>query len=424
MVVKLNHNKLDPKEAWYSKVRVVEARTDIGSMFYLVDENYNFIEFTKEFLDMISSRSNNSVSPNTLKSYCYDLRYFIIFLNIKNLSVLSLDGRPDILVDYKLWLKNPFRFYENVYLLSNYSTYNYKKYDLKDSTINQYIDRVSSLYLWLKATNKIKENPVIYRNIIATSSMRDRDLLTHTRRNRKIQINSLKSKPPKVLPKTIDQNLFTKFLNNLNLLRDKIILLCLKEGGFRASELLGIHLEDIDFAEQGLWVRFRPNNSNLARAKSGYGKDRFVNLSTDLMALIDTYISTEWIESNPNNDFLFVVVKSNVFNINGKAMTKSTLDSMFRYYSMKTFGYTIVNGDKIPKYNLHPHMLRHTHATELAREYIRKGESVNWKFISMRLGHSSITTTIEIYSHLKIEDYKKEYYRLHINKNSKNNDLF
>ncbi len=43
MVDKLNHNKLDLKEAWYSKVRVVDAKTDIGSMFYLVDENYNFI---------------------------------------------------------------------------------------------------------------------------------------------------------------------------------------------------------------------------------------------------------------------------------------------------------------------------------------------------------------------------------------------
>jgi integrase/recombinase XerD len=81
-------------------------------------------------------------------------------------------------------------------------------------------------------------------------------------------------------------------------------------------------------------------------------------------------------------------------------MTKSTLDSMFKYYSKKT-------GIKI-----HPHMLRHTHATELAREYISKGEQINWEYISKRLGHSSITTTMEIYAHLKPEDYKKEYQRL------------
>ena len=32
--------------------------------------------------------------------------------------------------------------------------------------------------------------------------------------------------------------------------------------------------------------------------------------------------------------------------------------------------------------------------------------------ISKRLGHSSVTTTIETYAHLKPEDYKKEYQRL------------
>ena len=64
-------------------------------------------------------------------------------------------------------------------------------------------------------------------------------------------------------------------------------------------------------------------------------------------------------------------------------------------------------------------MLRHTHATELAREYISKGEQINWEYISKRLGHSSVTTTIETYAHLKPEDYKKEYQRLQEYKNQK-----
>ena len=86
-------------------------------------------------------------------------------------------------------------------------------------------------------------------------------------------------------------------------------------------------------------------------------------------------------------------------------MTKSTLDSMFKYYSKKI------------EIKIHPHMLRHTHATELAREYISKGEPINWKYISERLGHSNVTTTMEIYAHLRPEDYKKEYHRLQEYKN-------
>ena len=198
----------------------------------------------------------------------------------------------------------------------------------------------------------------------------------------------------------MEQKDFKRFLDSVNLLRDKIILLCLKEGGFRSNELLGVHLEDIDFAEQGLWIRFRADNINSARAKAGYGRDRFVHLPTDLMTLIDRYISSEWLKSNANNDFLFVVVNSNTPSDNGQAMTKSTLDSTFKYYSKKT------------KIKIRPHMLRHTHATELAREYISKGEQINWEYISKRLGHSSVTTTIETYAHLKPEDYKKEYQRL------------
>lgn len=396
-----------PKDKWYEIIRIVKAQTDLGLMYYLVDDNYDFITLVKEYLNMIQARAEREVSPNTVKSYCYQLWYFIIFLRIKDLDILDLDGKPDILAQFKLWLKSPYRFYENIEVLNYDIEFNYIEDSLSVTTINGIISRVSSLYLWLKASNKIKENPVIYRSVMVTQSMRDRDMLAHTRRSRTIQVNTLKSKVPKTIPKTIEQKDFKKFLDSVHLLRDKIILLCLKEGGFRSNELLGIHLEDIDFAEEGLWVRFRADNSNGSRAKAGYGRDRFVHLPTDLMVLIDKYISSEWLKSNADNDFLFVVVNSNTPSDNGQAMTKSTLDSMFKYYSKKT-------GIKI-----HPHMLRHTHATELAREYISKGEQINWEYISKRLGHSTVTTTMEIYAHLRPEDYKKEYQRLQEYKNQK-----
>lgn len=400
-----------PKNKWYEKIKIVKAQTDLGEMYYLVDENYDFIPLTKEYLDIIQARAEREVSPNTVKAYCYQFWYFIVFLKIKGLEILDADGKPDILAQFKLWLKNPYRFYENIEIFNYDMEYEYTEDSLNISTINGIISRVSSLYLWLKASNRIKENPVVYRNVMMTASMRDKDMLTHTRHIKTIQINSLKSKVPKVLPKTIQQKDFKRFLDNVNLLRDKIILLCFKEGGFRSNELLGVHLEDIDFAEQGLWVRFRPDNTNKARAKTGYGRDRFVHLPADLMALIDRYISSEWLESNADNDFLFVVVNSNNHSDNGHAMSKSTLDSMFRYYSNKT-------GIKI-----HPHMLRHTHATELAREYISKGEPINWEYISKRLGHASVTTTMEIYAHLKPEDYKKEYQRMQQYKENKRKGL-
>ncbi|WP_434798779.1 tyrosine-type recombinase/integrase [Terrisporobacter vanillatitrophus] len=396
-----------PKYKWYEIIRIVKAQTNLGLMYYLVDNNYDFINLVKEYLNMIQARAEREVSPNTVKSYCYQFWYFVVFLKIKDLDILDLDGKPNILAQFKLWLKNPYRFYENIEVLNYDIEFEYIKDSLSITTINGIISRVSSLYLWLKASNKIKENPVVYRSVMVTQPMRDKDMLAHTRHSRTIQVNTLKSKVAKTIPKTVEQKDFKKFLDSVNLLRDKIILLCLKEGGFRSNELLGIHLEDINFAEEGLWVRFRADNTNGSRAKAGYGRDRFVHLPIDLMTLIDRYISSEWLESNANSDFLFVVVNSNISYENGNGMTKSTLDSMFKYYSKKT-------GVKI-----HPHMLRHTHATELAREYISKGEQINWEYISKRIGHSSVTTTMEIYAHLRPEDYKKEYQRLQEYKNQK-----
>ncbi|MFU7515735.1 tyrosine-type recombinase/integrase [Clostridium sp. HCS.1] len=401
-----------PKDKWHEIIRIAKAQTDFGLMYYLIDDNYNFIELVKEYLNMIQARAEREVSPNTVKAYCYQLWYFVVFLKIKDLGILDLDGKPDLLAQFKLWLKNPYRFYENIEVLNYDIEFDYIDDSLETTTINGIISRVSSLYLWLKASNRIKENPVVYRSVMVSKSMRDKDMLAHTRHSRTIQVNTLKSKVPKKIPKTVEQKDFKKFLDRVNLLRDKIILLCLKEGGFRSNELLGVHLDDIDFAEQGLWVKFRPDNINCSRAKAGYGRDRFVHLPTDLITLIDRYISSEWLESNADNDFLFVLVNSNKPSDNGQAMTKSTLDSMFKYYSLKVFGFEVKNGKKVPKYHITPHMLRHTHATELAREYINKGEQINWEYISKRLGHSSVTTTMEIYAHLRPEDYKKEYQRL------------
>ncbi|MGE1103239.1 tyrosine-type recombinase/integrase [Peribacillus simplex] len=388
-------------------ISVRKAITDNGVMYYLMDENLNFIPFVKDYLNVIQARAIQQVAPKTVQTYCYQLWYFIVFLKIKRLDILGLDGRPQILADFKLWLMNPYRFYENVESLDFVDQEEYEDNNIKTTTINAIIDRVSSLFLWLKASGKIKDNPVVYRNVMRTSAMKDKDMLAHTRNSRTVMKNILKSKVPQEIPKTINQKDFKKFLEAVNLLRDKIILLVLKEGGLRSGELLGIKLEDIDYGEQGIWVRFRPDNENNSRAKAGYGRDRFVHLPTDLMVLIDRYISSDWVNSDPDNDFLFVVVKSNRPKENGKPMKKSTLSSTIRNYSKKT------------GIHLNTHKLRHTHVTELAREYINKGEPINWKYIQERIGHRDVTTTMQIYAHLNTEDNKKEYNRMHDYKEEK-----
>lgn len=402
-----NQESKRAKKIWNEKIIIHKAIIDSNTTYCLLDENYDFIPIVTDYLDMIHMRSDEGLSPNTIKTYCYHFWYFIVFLKMNGLEILDLDGEPYLLSKFKFWLKNPFRFSENIELFSENIELEDHKDSLKVGTINSILSTVSSLYIWLNASGQIYENPVIYKNIISSNLMQDKDMLTHIKRSRSVKVNTLKLSNKKKKVKVISEKNFKKVLNSVNLLRDKIILLCLKEGGFRSGELLGIHLSDIDFAKIGIYVKFRPDNINNTRAKAGYGNDRFVNLPADLMILIERYISTEWWKCRPKNDFLFVVIKSPNPADNGNPMKKFTLDSIVRN-SMKKTGV-----------KFYPHMLRHTHATELAKCYIDKGELINWKFISVRLGHASVTTTIEIYSHLDTEDFKKEYIRMQEYRNSK-----
>ncbi|GHO51293.1 hypothetical protein KSX_94560 [Ktedonospora formicarum] len=49
---------------------------------------------------------------------------------------------------------------------------------------------------------------------------------------------------------------------------DQLLCLMLKEGGFRIGELLCLHIKDLDFGQEEVYVRFRPGNENQTRAKS------------------------------------------------------------------------------------------------------------------------------------------------------------
>jgi integrase len=222
----------------------------------------------------------------------------------------------------------------------------------------------------------------------------------------------LKLKEPGRLLPTISEQDFKIFINSIHLeadpngdptgFRDRLLCLMLKEGGFRIGELLGMRMDDLEFGKQGVHVRFRTDNENGARAKAGYGRDRFIHLPTDVLGLLDVYITEVWIEATPHTDHLWVVFKKEARDRNGAstfstALSIQAVEKMFQHYSKKS-GVT-----------LHPHMLRHTHASELVRSYLVEGQPVDWKFIQERLGHASVVTTMEIYTHLTDEDRKNAY---------------
>jgi integrase/recombinase XerD len=381
--------------------KMVAADTpDRGRMCYLVDDNLDFISEVKLFLDWKAATKR---APATIKAYCSRLLWFYRFL--AKLGLQAEEVTSTHLTEFVIWLQHPGRSYPHQEPLTGAQP-------LAASSINLIVQQVTDLYRFLVRRGLITQSPVAY---LATSRGKwaiEADLLAHTRRSFRTQQLELRMEEPTRRPLTISEQEFQTFVHTIcdarspqadpAGFRDRLICLLLKEGGFRLGELLGMRLGDLDFGKQGIHVRFRADNENAARAKAGYGRDRFVHVPASLLGLIDLYVTEVWIDVSPRTDHLWVVLNPHARNREGQqtcgtALSAAAVESMFQHYSKRS---------GIP---LHPHQLRHTHATELVRSYLRAGQPVDWKFIQERLGHGSVVTTMQTYVHLESEDLQLAY---------------
>lgn len=385
-----------------SPVRMVAA--DVPGqdrMYYLVNSQCDFFTEVKEFLDW---KAVTRRAPATVKAYCFRLSWYYRFLTQRNLNVF--EATPSDLTEFVIWLCNPYRDVDSV-------TPIYQPSPLTATSVNLILQAVGSLYHFLVRRGRLAESPVVYVDVPRGKWLKEGDLLAHTRRGQAVvQRMELKLKEPNRLPLTISEEDFQTFVDSIHIgteanrdptgFRDRLLCLMLKEGGFRIGELLGMHMDDLEFGKHGVHVRFRPDNENGARAKAGYGRDRFVHLPDDILGLLDIYITEVWIEANPRTNHLWIVLRKEARDQTGqqtwgRALTLSSVEKMFQHYSKKS------------KVRLHPHILRHTHATELVRSYLRQGDAVDWKFVQERLGHASVVTTMQTYAHLNDEDRQRTY---------------
>ena len=374
-----------------------------GRMYYLVDEMLDFVPEVKDFLDWKAATKR---APGTMKAYCARLAWYYRFLAHHQLGVL--EATPSDLTEFVIWLCNPYRDVETVSPM-------HVPNPLTASSVNLILQAVGALYHFLVRRGHLDTSPVVYVDVPRGKWLTERDLLAHARHGPQcVQRAELKLREPETIPQTISEQDFKRFVDSIHLdnepngdpsgFRDRLICLMLKEGGFRLGELLGMRMDDLEFGKHGVHVRFRADNENGARAKAGYGRDRFMHLPDDILGLLDMYLTEVWIEANPRTDHLWIVLKKEARDRDGQsrygaALSLPAVESMFQHYSKKS-GVTI-----------HPHLLRHTHATDLVRSYLKDGEPVDWKFVQERLGHASVVTTIQTYVHLTDEDRKYAYER-------------
>lgn len=177
------------------------------------------------------------------------------------------------------------------------------------------------------------------------------------------------------LPQTLNEGEITDLLSQPNKktltgLRDLVIIRLMLNTGLRASEVLSLRNENIDWTSGIITVR---------NGKGGKDRTLWIN-EADLDILRTWKVKSP----NPAAAFLFTTLK-------GREISSRHLRLMIKRRAKRA---------GIAK-DVHPHMLRHTFATGLYKD-----TKNNIRMVQKALGHAHLSTTM-IYTHIHDEELEE-----------------
>lgn len=234
--------------------------------------------------------------------------------------------------------------------------------ELTAKSLNRKISSLRSFFRWLQRGDRSAKNPML---------------------------KIVSQKVPKRLPSYVDEQKMDLVLAgesrsaeqgeqiSFEKCRNRLVISMLYHTGMRRSEMIGLHLTDVDFLSKSIKVLGKGN------------KERLLPLSQELSGELQHYLALR--------DETFGTDLTNLFLTDKGAPA---------YPKMI---YNIVS-NVLKKYNASekasPHVLRHTFATHLTAH----GAELN--AVKELLGHSSLAAT-QIYTHNSIERLKEVYDKSH-----------
>ncbi|NLA27984.1 MAG: tyrosine-type recombinase/integrase, partial [Firmicutes bacterium] len=144
-------------------------------------------------------------------------------------------------------------------------------------------------------------------------------------------------------------------------LRNRVMLQLFYRAGLRRQEVIDLVPADIDYTNNLLYIQ-----------DSKGGKDRVVPFDDETKSWLE-----KWKERRPESDYFFCTLPGN------KLSPRYVLEMVYR--ASEKAQVFVQNGRTRKK--VHPHIFRHTYATELLEEGFGIHE------VQQLLGHSNITTT-------------------------------
>lgn len=269
-------------------------------------------------------------SSNTVSSYSFDICDFTKF--IRGLGKIFKDIKVD---DVKSWILD------------------LTERQIGKRSIKRKMSSLKSFYAWMYLQKKVDSDPFEYvHSPKATHALPD--FFSEK------EIDSLLTANEKRTDKLKD--------------RDQALLMLMFASGLRASEVVNLTFNQVDFDNRIMKVSGKGNKDRLVP---------FTNLAKEAML---NYIN------GLRKDLLKEDTKYIFLNSKGNKMTVRGLEYILDEIEAKTGLYG----------KIHPHMLRHSFATKM----LNRGADL--RTIQELLGHSSIETT-SIYTHVAYENMKETY---------------
>lgn len=269
-------------------------------------------------------------SSNTVSSYSFDICDFTKF--IRGLGKIFKDIKVD---DVKSWILD------------------LTERQIGKRSIKRKMSSLKSFYAWMYLQKKVDSDPFEYvHSPKATHALPD--FFSEK------EIDSLLTANEKRTDKLKD--------------RDQALLMLMFASGLRASEVVNLTFNQVDFDNRIMKVSGKGN------------KDRLVPFTNSAKEAMLNYIN------GLRKDLLKEDTKYIFLNSQGNKMTVRGLEYILDEIEAKTGFYG----------KIHPHMLRHSFATKM----LNRGADL--RTIQELLGHSSIETT-SIYTHVAYENMKETY---------------
>jgi site-specific recombinase XerD len=312
-------------------------------------------------------------SPNTIKAYAHDLKDYFTFLNGQGLDWREV--RLEDIGEFVAWLRLP-----PVARDGRVAVLPSVEHHVTAATVNRKLSALSAFYQHA-ARHGVDLGELLITWGPAGGRGGWRPFLHHISKGQPVARRTIALKTSRKLPRVLTVSEVQTILDACGRLRDRLLFAVLYDTGMRIGEALGLRHEDISAAERQITVLPR-TNANGARTKSA--TTRTIPVSAELVRLYADYLHEEY--GDLDSDYVFVNLWGRP---HGHPLAYPAVYDLVRRLRRRT------------GIDFDPHWYRHTAATRLLRD------GVPIEVVSTVLGHASITTTLQIYGHLTVEDTRR-----------------